>query len=363
MQRIAADAEHAVRKGLEAIRIGWSGQAAEAMTAAARPAAAWAQGAQDVAATGGGSASSHGMTFAETKPKVEAHKPVSEPGVGSLVLGVFSPAAVVAMQHDVQQQLMANRARDDAANRALYSYESTARDRVVALPVLPEPPKIALDTGTAPPPPQPPPVPPGGRNPSDPRQPGRPRPGGTGPGGTGPGQPGHDPGQPSLPGGSEDPSRPVEDSPDPTLQGVTPSAVGNGGNPVLPRLDPAPAPVAGQPGGTGGVPGGGFYAGYTGGGASGGSGSGGPGAGARMPGGGAGVAPGQPGGRTGPAMPGAGRPGAGGQSLLQPPVGAAGQPEEDAEHENKFKTLSDDLYGLDDLPRIPPPVIGEPPQR
>ncbi|MCK2237425.1 MULTISPECIES: hypothetical protein [unclassified Crossiella] len=355
MQRIAADAEHAVRKGLEAIGVGWAGQAAEAMTAAARPAVAWAQGAQDAALSGGTSASSHGMTFAETKPKVEANQPVQEPGVGALVLGAFSPAVVVAMQHDMQQQLAANRARDDAANRALYGYESTARDRVGALPVLPEAPKIALDSGGSPPPPQPPPVPPGGRNPRDPRQRDLPRPGGTG---ADPGRQGQDPGR-VQPGAGTDPVRPVENTPDPTLQGVVPSGTG-GGNTVLPRVEPPPVGGPGQPGGTGG--GGGFAGGFYGGGSAGGgvgSGAGGPGAGLRGPGGQAGVAPGQPGARAAAPVAGAGRAGVGGQSFLQSPTGAAGRPEEDDEHENKFKTRSDDIYGLDDLPRIPPPVIGE----
>ncbi|MBP2471786.1 hypothetical protein JOF53_000658 [Crossiella equi] len=284
---------------------------------------------------------------------VPAQPPITY-SFGDAVQDMFTaPARLFGMSNNLDREVEKQRAADDAANRALYTYESASKSQMAMIQPLPEAPKL---TGAATPvnpgnPPGPPILPPGGR-PS--------RPGGGG-GGS----------RTRTPGGSTGSDEGT----------VMPGEDGDRGSVEVPRQDreeridtsrldynvPAPTPAPGVPPNQlppgGGTPpaaggGGGFAGGFGPGGLGAGGFSGGPGAGG--PGGAAGSGN-QPGGAR-PAAPTAGvvgRPGTAGSGIMQPATGAAGRGEEDKEHLNDLWVRDDSLFA--DKRRVSPPVIGEDP--
>ncbi|MCO1579765.1 hypothetical protein M8C13_28840 [Crossiella sp. SN42] len=364
MHVAAEECRERVARALTDLGLDWHGAAASAMFDAARPSLHWAMTALKAAETNLAGVSAHGVDFAETKPKIESAEQVRQPGFAETA---FNPVALIEIQQDMHAQLAANKARDDAANRALYAFEAAARVQAESVPTLPDPPRIAVETTPlALPPPgdrdrrEPPPVDPPARDPGrtrpprtsldHPADPGRPP--------TGPATP-----QPTSTQPAADPGhRPGAED------GTRAQAGGPAGlRPDLP-IPGGPGTVSGGPGQGGGLggpgPGGGF----------GGSGPGAPGAGSGgaagflgvLGGGGASPQPPTPAPRnpaphtTRPAPGVPGKPGAPGPALLPPPQPGR-RPEDDVEHTSKVRRLSDEIYGLDDLPTVPPPVIGEEP--
>ncbi|MCK2239552.1 MULTISPECIES: hypothetical protein [unclassified Crossiella] len=338
-----------VARALADLGLDWYGAAASALFDAARPSLEWAMGAMTAAQTNLAGVAAHGVDFAETKPKIESAQPVRQPGLADGAAAAFNPLALLQIQQDMHEQLAANKARDDAANRALYAFETAARAQAESAPALPDPPRIAVEavhTG-------PPPTPPGGRD----RDRGRREPPVVGPPARGTEDPARtqpptaadpgpvDPGTSAVPGNPADPADPTRPADATRPQAAAP-----------PALRPEP-PIPGVAAVGGGAGFGGSSVGF--------------GATAGLPGalGGPthrGSTPRTPGPATTPTprvTPSApGKPGAPGASLLQPPLTPGTRREDDVEHNTRYRTLSDEIYGLDDLPTVPPPVIGEGPE-
>ncbi|WHT17256.1 PPE domain-containing protein [Crossiella sp. CA-258035] len=373
MHVAAEECRERVARALTDLGLDWHGAAASAMFDAARPSLHWAMTALKAAETNLAGVSAHGVDFAETKPKIESAEQVRQPG---FVDTAFNPLALIEIQQDMHTQLAANKARDDAANRALYAFEAAARAQAESVPTLPDPPRIAVQTTPVAPPP------PGDRReppPADPptRDPGRTRP---------PGTPLDQPANPGRPPGPAT-TEPITTEPI-TTEPITTEPVAHPGPGHSPgpedgtRAQAAPTglrPDLPVPDGSGtgfGGPGqgGGSGVGLGGPGPGGGYGGPGPAAGSggtagflgALGGGGASPQPPPPASRNpastgrGTTHPAAGKPGAPGPSLL-PPAHPGRRPEDDVEHTSKVRRLSDEIYGLDDLPTVPPPVIGEEP--
>ncbi|MBP2478054.1 hypothetical protein JOF53_006926 [Crossiella equi] len=351
---LVAQAHQRVVGFLARLGLSWEGAAAEAMIQAGDEAVRWAEGSLEVTAASLERIAVHGVDFAETKPRIAPPEPVVD--LKQIAVGVFSPLVLVALGEDPLSRLADNKAKDDAANRALYAYEQSARAGIEPLPALPDPPAIALDVvGVVPP-----------RQPREPRLPGGGDPGLVRPGvdpdrerGTGPGQPGV-----TQPGGTQ-PGRETTE-----VAGAVPGGATPGGPGTVPSGSPgAMVPEAGgRSGGASGWLGGGFGPGAGGLGAGGVVGLGGAGGAGGYRGNGAGASPHTPVPRAPaprtPAPPGggAGVPGgkAGVPGMPGPvPTPPGGRAEDDLEHTSRFRKLSDEIYGLDDLPSVPPPVIGE----
>ncbi|MGW0517419.1 hypothetical protein [Crossiella sp. NPDC003009] len=369
MHVAAEECRERVARALTDLGLDWHGAAATAMFDAARPSLHWAMTALKAAETNLAGVSAHGVDFAETKPKIESAEQVRQPGFADTV---FNPVALIEIQQDMHAQLAANKARDDAANRALYAFEAAARVQAESVPTLPDPPRIAVETTPLTPPPpgdrdrrEPPPVDPPARDPGRTRPPETPL--------DQPASPGRPPGpattEPTTtePAAHPDPAHPGPGHSTGPEDGTRAQAGPTGLRPDL--------PIPGSPGtGFGGLGGGGSGGGLGGHGPGGGPGSGGLAAGSggtagflgTLGGGGASPQPPPPASRN-PAStgrrtthPASGKPGAPGPSLLPPPHPGR-RPEDDVEHTSKVRRLSDEIYGLDDLPTVPPPVIGEEP--
>ncbi|GAA2833271.1 hypothetical protein [Crossiella cryophila] len=338
-----------VARALTGLGLDWHGAAATALFDAARPSLDWAMGAMTAAQSNLAGVSAHGVDFAETKPKIESAQPVCGPGLTE----AFNPLALLQIQQDMHEQLEANRARDDAANRALYAFETAARAQAESVPALPDPPRIAVEAvHTAPPP-----TPPGGRDRDRGRRepptidpptrvtedPARTQP----PTGANPADPGNpalpaNPADPVNPADPADPTRPADATrpqtsappafrPEPPIPGGTTAGVSNGfgGSSTGFFATPGIPGVQGGPGHRSATP--------------------------RTP-----APTTTPTQRATPSAP--GKPGAPGASPLPVPPTPGTRREDDVEHTPRYRRLSDEIYGLDDLPTVPPPVIGEGPE-
>ncbi|MFB9902863.1 hypothetical protein [Allokutzneria oryzae] len=335
----------------------WTGVAAQRLQQSANAAYQALDDATDDAGKANTQIAYYRDSFAATKPKI----PPPREKVGffeALIKNRGNPiAALSEVTVDQYTTLAANVMADNEANRALYQHEKMAQSSLEAVPRVPAPPPIAVkgaiaEPGPQPAPPGPSPVPPPGG--------GRPRDIGGG----------RDVGGSALPG---DGGPPV-----PGQEPRAPVPLERDGQVRLDRgeIDQARADVSGRPGplseaggtvsyGGGGPGSGGSSGAFTGfgpmlgGGGGGGAGGGVPSSPPRAP--WAGTAPvpgGAPGTGAGPSGGGM-RPGGSAGSLLQPAVGGAGNGEDDQEHSNRFWQKNDDIFGVDDLPKVAPPVIGE----
>lgn len=330
----------------------WNSVAGAQAGAQMQQAAGWAGESGAAATTTQGRVVAQADAVSTVTSAVPAQPPVTYSFTDGLADAVTSPFRVFGMTNNLDREVEKQRAADDAANRALYAYQSSSQSHVALVQPLPEAPKL---TGSAAPvepgtPPGPPIVPPPSVRPPGPRgrDGSRTAPPRTTDPGRDPGvRPPNDPVQPG-PGPVEPPGgqpRPIDkvrlsDHPGPGPTPVPPPSLSSppSGGPAVP------------PGGAGGVvggfgPGGSFGAGGAG------------GAGGRGAGGSSGV-----GNQPGAARPAAAnlptRPGAAGPGFLQPAApGAAGRGEEDKEHSNTLWVKDDSLFADDRM--VMPPVIGE----
>ncbi|APU17010.1 MULTISPECIES: hypothetical protein [Actinoalloteichus] len=407
------DSDANLRAAFRSVGSEWQGSAADNLAAAGAAAAVWSGDSGVEQQLSGRQVEATGDGFASTRHRIQPAKELGDYGIGDAFLDIYG--GPFGVESDLTGTLAENRARDAEANRALYEYESQFRDAHRGMAVLGEPPVIAAQQVSASilsSPSQDVSLPSGGGSLSGPPGTGpssySPQPpdyqsppsgigGGSGSGGGGGGQPispgphrptpappirdaGHGGGDPRPP---EQPRSPLKPAP--------PGPIGPGPLPPLPG-----PPGDGRTGGPGSRGAGGRGdAGLSGAGSSGSGGSSGAqggstgrlsgaGPGVRgLPGGTFGGAPGSgglagssgaPGGVTGiGGVPGsagtaatAGRAPLSGQPGLAGGVGPGGQAgsgEEDVEHTDRYAAPSNEIFGLDDLPKVAPAVFGEDPPR
>ncbi|ASO18531.1 hypothetical protein FHR81_002940 [Actinoalloteichus hoggarensis] len=133
-----AESDLLLRRALQPLGIDWQGAAATSVGAACALVADWSLACGDSAREGGVGVAVAGAGFAHVRVRVEA----PGPGRADTRLDVF--AGPFGGQADLTQEAEAERARDDAANRAFYAYEDAVRDAVRSLPVLAAPPGVAV---------------------------------------------------------------------------------------------------------------------------------------------------------------------------------------------------------------------------
>ncbi|MCK2240673.1 MULTISPECIES: hypothetical protein [unclassified Crossiella] len=352
-----AETDAKLRKVVGELGGEWNSVAGAQAGAQMQQAAGWAGGSGSAATTTQGRVVAQADAVSTVSSAVPAQPPVTYSFGDGLADAFNSPLRVFGMSSNLDREVEKQRAADDAANRALYAYQSSSQSHVALVQPLPEPPKL---TGSAAPtepgtPPGPPIVPPPGTRPPGPRgrdgsraQPPRTSNQGNDPGVPQPNDPVR-PGPVTPPGGQREPIDQVISSFD---NPTPPPSLGQQPGQLPPPGGGTAAPLSGGAGGVGG-PLGGFSAG------------GGPGAGAGGVGGRGGGAAGV-GSQPGVARPAAGaagvsgRAGAAGQGFMQPAAPGAGRGEEDTEHSNTLWVKDDSLFA-DDRP-VMPPVIGEGPE-
>ncbi|MBP2476630.1 hypothetical protein JOF53_005502 [Crossiella equi] len=326
----------------------WNSVAGAQAGAAMQQAAGWAGESGATTTTTQGRVVAQADAVSVVTSAVPAQPPVTYGFLDAAQDSLTSPFRIFGMSSNIDREVEKQRAANDAANRALYAYQSSSQSHVSLVQPLPEAPKL---TGAAAPvepgtPPGPPVVPPPG---------GRP-PGGRGRGGarTEPprgSDPGEEPGRrPPNDPGRPGPIEPPGGQPQPIDQVTPEDYVTPGPGPVQPPSQAPPPGVgpAAPPGGSGAV--GGVFGGI-------GVGGFGRDAASRGPGGSAGIGSPSAAARSMGANA-LGRTGAAGSGFLQPAApGATARGEEDKEHRNDLWVKDDSLFTDDRL--VMPPVIGE----
>ncbi|GAA2842860.1 PPE domain-containing protein [Crossiella cryophila] len=354
-----AEADDRLRRAAGKLGAEWDSEAGALAGAQMFRAASWAGNTSTAATTAQGRMQAQADAVSTVTSAVPAKPPVTYTFGDALMDGFTAPGKLFGLSNNMDREVEKQRAADDAANRALYTYKSSSQSHLALVQPLPEAPKLAgaaTPEPPGPPPADPPIVPPGGR-PRDPRRRDpsiRQRDPGQAGNQQQSGQPG--PHDPLLP-----PQEPLPPGPRPNDQ-IDPSLF----TPGQPPTSPGPIGGPNGPGGPGvpsGGPSGGVAGGVVGGFGPNDSGGGPGGSGGGTLGRGPGHTPGvgnQPGAvRPAPAPGAAGRPGAAGHGFTQPAAPAAGRGEDDVERVNEFWVKDDDLFA--DERRAAPPVLGEGP--
>ncbi|APU18958.1 hypothetical protein UA75_04645 [Actinoalloteichus sp. GBA129-24] len=138
-----AESDLTLRSALRPLGIEWQGAAAVSAGAAFALVADWSLVCGVSAHDGGIGVAVAGAGFAAVRVQVEAPGSVVGGASIDVLTGPFGG------QSDRTQVAEADRARDDAANRALYAYEDTVRDAVGSLPSLAAPPVIAISVSAS----------------------------------------------------------------------------------------------------------------------------------------------------------------------------------------------------------------------
>ncbi|APU12985.1 hypothetical protein UA74_04530 [Actinoalloteichus fjordicus] len=138
-----AESDLTLRSALRPLGIEWQGAAAVSAGAAFALVADWSLVCGVSAHDGGIGVAVAGAGFATVRVQVETPGSVVGGASIDVLTGPFGG------QFDRTQVAEADRARDDAANRALYAYEDTVRDAIGSLPSLAAPPVIAISVSAS----------------------------------------------------------------------------------------------------------------------------------------------------------------------------------------------------------------------
>jgi hypothetical protein len=124
--------------------VAWSGQAADATMAALHRAAGWAQTSGEAAHTAATQLRAYSDSFAQTKPKIPAPKPVPTVTNWDAMLGVLGDGT------DHAQAVADNANATEIALAAYSAHDSTANAATGGLPELPPPPQLTNPATTTP---------------------------------------------------------------------------------------------------------------------------------------------------------------------------------------------------------------------